>query len=172
MTTSESDPKSEGDTKKSEAVEESIEQEEKKPEKKEERPPTRTRRPRGKQGICYIFSSFNDTFIHITDSSGAETISRKTGGMFVKADRNESSPYAAMKAAYAASDEAKLKGITILDVRVRAPGGHKSKTPGPGVQAALRTLARAGMRIVRIEEVTPLSHDGCRRKGGRRGRRM
>ena len=50
-----------------------------------------------KWAIVHIFSSYNNTLIHITDISGAETIARTTGGMFVKADRMESSPYAAMQ---------------------------------------------------------------------------
>ena len=125
-----------------------------------------------KYGIAHIFSSYNDTIIHITDISGAETFSRKSGGMFVKADRNESSPYAAMKSANAAAQEAQSKGVFNLYVRYRAPGGHKNRTPGPGTQAALRALKRSGMRILRLEDVTPLPHNGCRRKGGRRGRRM
>ncbi|CAO3595435.1 unnamed protein product [Absidia cylindrospora] len=50
-------------------------------------------------GVAHIFASFNDTFVHVTDLSGRETISRVTGGMKVKADRDESSPYAAMLAA-------------------------------------------------------------------------
>ncbi|KZV60677.1 ribosomal protein rps14, partial [Peniophora sp. CONT] len=50
-------------------------------------------------GVAHIFASFNDTFVHVTDLSGKETISRITGGMKVKADRDESSPYAAMLAA-------------------------------------------------------------------------
>ena len=138
-----------------------------------ERTATPSRKKKGgHEGVAHIFASFNDTIVHITDITGSETISRKSGGMFVKADRQESSPYAAMKAAYAAAEEAKGKGINLLHVRIRAPGGNKSKTPGPGVQAALRALARAGLRIGRIEEVTPLPHDGTRRKGGRRGRRM
>ena len=132
----------------------------------------RTRRRDSKFGIAHIFSSYNDTIVHITDISGAETFSRKSGGMFVKADRNESSPYAAMKAANSAAQEAQSKGIYQLYVRYRAPGGHKNRTPGPGTQAALRALKRSGMRILRLEDVTPLPHDGCRRKGGRRGRRM
>ncbi|MDH5403882.1 MAG: 30S ribosomal protein S11 [Candidatus Heimdallarchaeota archaeon] len=123
-------------------------------------------------GIAHIYASFNDTFVHITDLSGAETISLKTGGQFVKAHRQEPSPFAAMRAAYAAADEAKMKGFSGLHVRVRAVGGNKSRTPGPGVQAALRALARSKMRIGRIDDVTPLPHDGSRRKGGRRGRRM
>ncbi len=135
-------------------------------------PTARPRRRESKHGIAHIFSSYNDTIIHITDISGAETFSRKSGGMFVKADRNESSPYAAMKAANAAAQESQAKGIYQLYVRYRAPGGHKNRTPGPGTQAALRALKRSGMRIIRLEDVTPLPHDGCRRKGGRRGRRM
>lgn len=47
-------------------------------------------------GVAHLFASFNDTFVHITDLSGKETITRVTGGMKVKADRDESSPYAAM----------------------------------------------------------------------------
>jgi small subunit ribosomal protein S11 len=59
-----------------------------------------------------------------------------------------------------------------MHVKVRAPGGNKSKSPGPGAQAAIRALARAGIRIGRIEDVTPVPHDGTRKKGGRRGRRV
>lgn len=40
-------------------------------------------------GVCHIFASFNDTFVHVTDLSGKETICRVTGGMKVKADRDE-----------------------------------------------------------------------------------
>ena len=136
--------------------------------------PVRRRRKRKRNlwGVCHILSTYNDTHILISDLTGAETISSKSGGMFVKAHRQESSPFAAMRAAYAAAEEAKSKGYNSLHVRVRARGGNKSRTPGPGVQAALRAFARSGMRIGRIDDVTPLPHDGSRRKGGRRGRRM
>ena len=50
-------------------------------------------------GVARIFASFNDTFVHVTDMTGRETLVRVTGGMKVKADRDESSPYAAMLAA-------------------------------------------------------------------------
>lgn len=132
----------------------------------------KTKKKKNLWGIAHIFASYNDTFVHITDITGSETISLKSGGQFVKADRQEPSPFAAMRAAYAAADESKSKGFTGLHVRVRARGGNKSRTPGPGVQAALRALARSKMRIGRIDDVTPLPHDGSRRKGGRRGRRM
>ena len=125
-----------------------------------------------KWGIAHIFASYNDSIIHITDITGAETISRVTGGMMVKADRNESSPHAAMQAAFQAAREAKDKGIFGIHIRVRAPGGHGPKTPGPGAQAAIRALSRAGLRIGIIDEVTPMPHDGTRKSGGRRGRRV
>ena len=61
--------------------------------------------------------------------------------------------------------------ITVLQT-LRATGGIGTKTPGPGAQAALRALARAGMKIGRIEDVTPIPTDSTRRKNGRRGRRL
>lgn len=123
-------------------------------------------------GVVHIYSSYNNTLVHLTDLSGAETIARASGGMFVKADRLESSPYAAMRAAAYVSQVAKDKGVTSIHIKVRAPGGSGARTPGPGAQAAIRALARSGLRIGRIEEVTPIPHDGTRRKGGRRGRRV
>ena len=98
-------------------------------------------------------------------------------------------------AAQDVAQKCKEVGITALHIKLRATGGtgkptsiaaasiprHRpahppmrlgSKTPGPGAQAALRALARAGMRIGRIEDVTPIPTDSTRRKGGRRGRRL
>lgn len=123
-------------------------------------------------GVAHIYASFNDTFIHVTDLSGRETLTRVTGGMKVKADRDESSPYAAMMAAQDVAARCKELGITAIHIKLRATGGTKSKTPGPGAQSALRALARAGMRIGRIEDVTPIPTDSTRRKSGRRGRRL
>ncbi|OCT51188.1 40S ribosomal protein S14 [Cladophialophora carrionii] len=123
-------------------------------------------------GVARIFASFNDTFVHVTDLSGRETICRVTGGMKVKADRDESSPYAAMLAAQDVAQRCKELGITALHIKIRATGGNGTKTPGPGAQSALRALARSGMKIGRIEDVTPTPSDSTRRKGGRRGRRL
>lgn len=109
--------------------------------------------------------------------------------MKVKADRDENSPYAAMLAAQDVATKCKDIGITALHIKLRAAGGiivilessktyltqiigNGSKTVGPGAQSAIRALARAGMRIGRIEDVTPIPTDGTRRKGGRRGRRL
>jgi small subunit ribosomal protein S11 len=126
----------------------------------------------GKWGIANIYSSKNDTIITITDLSGAETISKASGGMIVKADREEGKPYAAMQAAFKAADKAKERGINAVHVRVRAPGGHGTKTPGSGAQAAIRALARSGLRIGKIEDVTPIPTDTTKRPGGKRGRRV
>lgn len=109
--------------------------------------------------------------------------------MKVKADRDESSPYAAMLAAQDVAIRCKELGINALHIKIRATGGGKTnamenpeamlihagngtKTPGPGAQSALRALARSGMKIGRIEDVTPTPSDSTRRKGGRRGRRL
>lgn len=100
--------------------------------------------------------------------------------MKVKADRDESSPYAAMLAAQDVAARCREVGFTALHIKLRATGtlsksnsalciyvclgGTGTKTPGPGAQSALRALARAGMRIGRIEDVTPVPTDSTRRK--------
>lgn len=125
-----------------------------------------------KWGVAHIYSSFNNTIIHITDLTGAETVARCSGGMIVKADKDESSAYAAMQAATRAAEEAMEKGFGGVNIKVRAAGGGGSRSPGPGAQAAIRAIARAGLRIGRIEDATPIPHDGTRKPGGRRGRRI
>lgn len=131
------------------------------------------RKKPGRTGIAHIYSSYNNTIIHITDITGTETIAKTSGGQMVKSDRLESSPTAAMMAAKKVAEMAMEKGINALDVKIKAPGGHNGpSSPGPGAQAAVRTLSRMGIRIGNISDVTPVPHDGCRKKGGRRGRRV
>lgn len=123
-------------------------------------------------GVAHIYSSKNDTIITLTDLSGAETIAVGSGGMVVDIDHEEGSPYAAMQASYKVATIALEKGITHINIKIRAPGGHGSKTPGPGAQAVVRALARSGFKIGSIEDVTPMPTDTTRRPGGRRGRRV
>ncbi len=125
-----------------------------------------------KKGVAHIFASYNNIIITVTDPTGAETITKCSGGMAVKADKDQGGPFAAMSAAQRVADALKEKGFTTVDIRVRGHGGNKSKSPGPGAQAAIRGLARNGIMVGRIEDVTPVPHDGCRKKGGRRGRRV
>ncbi len=129
--------------------------------------------PEGIKGIVHIYASKNNTIITLTDITGAETIAKSSSGQALHTSgTKKSSPYGAMAAAEEVAAKAKDRGITRVDVRVRAPGGSKSKQPGPGAQAAIRALARAGLKIELIEDVTPIPRDGTRPKGGRRGRRV
>lgn len=124
-------------------------------------------------GICHIYASYNDTIIHVTDITGTETLAVCSGGQVVKAHRLESSPTAAMVAAKRVAESAMEKGIQGLHIKIRAPGGHNGPmAPGPGAQAAVRSLSRMGLKIGIIEDVTPIPHGGCRKKGGKRGRRV
>ncbi len=124
-------------------------------------------------GIAHIFSSYNNTIITVTDITGTETLARASGGQIVKSDRLESSPTAAMGVAKKVAEICREKGIDGLYLRIKAKGGHNGpKNTGPGAQAAIRALSRTRIRIGKIEEVTPEPHNGCRAKGGRRGRRV
>ena len=156
-----------------EAVEEATEAVEKAATEAVKKTATVTKKEtKDKWGIAHIYSSYNNTIIHMTDLTGAETAAISSGGCHVNADRYESSPFAAMKAANAVVDAAKAKGFTALHIKVRAVGGVGSRVPGPGAQAAIRALARGGFKIGRIDDVTPIPHDTTRKKGGKRGRRV
>jgi len=130
------------------------------------------REDRGRWGVANIFSTTNNTIVHITDITGSETLARFSSGMMTDKGREGGMPFPAMQAARKAAEDALAKGITGVHIRVRAAGGHKSKLPGAGAQPAIRALARAGLRIGMIEDVTPIPHDTTRRAGGRRGRRV
>ena len=60
------------------------------------------------------------------------------------------------------ADKAQAARVDGVHVRVRGPGGNGNSSPGPGAQATIRALARAGIEIGRIEDVTPIPHDGTR----------
>ena len=113
-------------------------------------------------GVCHIVASFNKAFVHDTDLSGKETICHVIDGMKLKADRDESSPYAAMLAAQDVAQRCKELGIIALHIKLRATGGNRTKTPGPGAQSVLRALTRSGIKSGQIEDVTvsPLTAPG------------
>ncbi len=125
-----------------------------------------------KWAVAHIHSSFNNTIITVTDLTGAETIAKSSGGMVTKVARDEGSPYISMKIVAQVVEQLKNRGFTGVHIKIRAPGGNKQRSPGPSAQAAIRAFARTGIRIGRIEDVTPLPHDGTMSKGGRRGRRI
>lgn len=120
-------------------------------------------------GIAYIFSSFNNTIIHITDLAG-HTIVRVSGGMVTKQSRLKANPTTAMFVAKRAAEQAKEVGLTSLYVRTRAKTG--STGVGPGAHAAVKTLAKEGLRLISIADSTRVARGGPKKKGGKRGRRV
>lgn len=125
-----------------------------------------------KFALVHIKATKNDTIIHATDLTGCETLAKSSGGMKVKAHRDESSAYAAMLCAADVAATLKEKGYEAIHIKLRARGGAKSKVLGPGGQSAIRSLIRNGLRLGRVEDVTPIACDSVRVKGGRRGRRL
>ena len=69
-----------------------------------------------KWGIAHIYSSYNNTIIHITDLTGGESVAISSGGCHVNADRYQSSPFAAMKAANVVTESAKSKGLSLIHI--------------------------------------------------------
>jgi len=123
------------------------------------------------RGIIHIYASHNNTMLLLTDMTGSETIAKSSGGEVVKAQHKEGSPYAAMKIAEIVAEKAKERGIREVIVKVRASGGNKSNSPGAGSEAAIRSLTRNGLIIKFIENVTPIPHNGCRKKKRFRGKK-
>ena len=124
-----------------------------------------------KKGIIHIYASHNNTMILLTDITGAETIAKCSGGEVIKAQHKEGSPYAAMKIAETIAEKARERDMTEVIIKVRGTGGNRSNSPGPGSEAAIKSLTRAGLRIVTIENVTPVPHNGCRKKKKFRGKK-
>src|SRR3989344_7185424 len=119
-------------------------------------------------GIAYIYTSPNNTMVHITDLSG-NTISRVTGGMVTKHARLRSSPTIGMFVAKLAAERAKDLGINALYVRTRA---QTIKGKGPGGHAALKSLDKEGFKLLGILDTTRVPRGGPKKKGGKRGRRV
>ncbi len=121
-----------------------------------------------KTGIAYIYSSSNNTIVHITDLVG-NTISRVSGGMITKHSRLKSNPTIAMFVAKKASERALDLGFTKLYVRMK---GKTRFGLGPGVHAAVKSLSKNGFDLLNILETTKVPRGGPKKKGGRRGRRV
>ena len=122
-----------------------------------------------KAGIVYIFTSQNNTIIHITDLAG-NTISRISGGMITKHSRLKADPTIAMFAAKKAAERARDLGINALYIRTRAKTG--SPGIGSGAHAAVKSLSKAGFDLINILETTAVPRGGPKKKGGKSGRRV
>lgn len=122
-------------------------------------------------GIAYIYATYNNTIVHITDLAG-NTIARVSGGQTTKHSRLKANPTVAMFVAKKAAEQAKDQGITSLFIYIRGKGGQLSPNPGPGANAAIKSLAREKLKILNITDTTPMPRGGPKIKGGRRGRRV
>lgn len=122
-------------------------------------------------GIAHIKATYNNTIVHITDMAG-NTVSLVSGGGVTKHDRLKANPTVAMFVAKKAAEKAKDQGIKAIYVRVSGKGGLLAPSPGPGANAAIKSLAREGLKILNIIDVTPTPRGGPKVKGGKRGRRV
>lgn len=120
-------------------------------------------------GIAHIYTSFNNTILHITDMAG-NTISRTSGGMITKHDRLKANPTIAMFVAKQAAEKAKEQGINSVYVKITAKTGNPA--PGPGAHAAVKSLSREGFKIISISDMTKVPRGGPKGPHGRRGRRV
>jgi small subunit ribosomal protein S11 len=104
-------------------------------------------------GIAHVHASFNNTIITITDRQGNTLSWASSGGAGFKGSR-KSTPFAAQVAAESAGRAAQECGIKNLEVEI--------KGPGPGRESSVRALNALGIKIMQIQDVTPIPHNGCR----------
>ncbi|MDY0276542.1 MAG: 30S ribosomal protein S11 [Acholeplasma sp.] len=104
-------------------------------------------------GIAHIHTTFNNTIVTITDLEGNAVSWCSAGALGIKGSR-KSTPFAAQMSAETAAKSAIESGMQKVEVNV--------KGPGPGREAAIRSLQTAGLEITAIRDVTPLPHNGCR----------
>lgn len=111
------------------------------------------------RGIAHVKATFNNTHVTITSRNG-ETISWGAAGTVGFKGTRKSTPYAAQRAAEVAATAAIRNGMREVEVLVKGVGS--------GRESAVRALAAAGLRVVSIQDVTPLPHNGCRARKRRR----
>ena len=123
--------------------------------KQRRRTTTRKRRERKniERGQVHIHSSFNNTIVTITDTSGNAISWASSGGMGFRGSR-KSTPFAAQIAAETAAKAAREHGLRTVEVFVKGPGASR--------EAAIRSLQAAGLEVTMIKDVTPIPHNGCR----------
>ena len=111
------------------------------------------------KGVVHIKASFNNTIVTITDPNGATISAGSAGGMGFKGTR-KSTPFAAQRASDNAAQAAVRHGMREVEVKVKGAGS--------GRESAIRALNNAGLKVLSIEDCTPLPHNGCRASKRRR----
>ena len=121
--------------------------------RKKERQTRRKVRKNVQTGICHISSTFNNTIVTITDTSGNALSWSSAGARGFKGSR-KSTPFAAQLTGEDAARKAMEHGLKTVAVHLKGPGS--------GREAALRALQNVGLKITLIRDVTPIPHNGCR----------
>jgi len=111
------------------------------------------------EGVVCIHASYNNTIITIAEPNGNVVAWGSSGSSGFKGTR-KSTPYAAQVAAENTAEKAKVFGMERVHIYV--------KGPGPGREQSIRGLVAKGLDVISISDVTPIPHNGCRKKKGRR----
>lgn len=111
------------------------------------------------RAVVHVQSTFNNTIVTITDGNG-DTLCWGSAGTIGYSGSKKSTPFAAQRAAEQAANAALKFGVKEVEVRVNGPGS--------GRESAVRALQASGLRVLTIEDVTPLPHNGCRPRKRRR----
>jgi small subunit ribosomal protein S11 len=113
----------------------------------------------GARGVAHVKATFNNTHVTITTQNG-EVVSRGTAGAVGFKGTRKSTPFGAQRAGERAAAAAIRVGLKEVEVRVRGAGS--------GRESAIRALANSGLKVLSIEDITPLPHNGCRARKKRR----
>lgn len=121
------------------------------------------------EAVVNIYTSFNNTIVHVTDMGG-RTLAKVTGGQVTKQDRLKANPTIAMFISKKIEEVLKDLGVKSVYVRIRGATGNPA--PGPGANSIIKSMSRAGFKILNILDTTRSPRGGPKKKGGRRGRRV
>jgi small subunit ribosomal protein S11 len=111
------------------------------------------------RGVVHVKATFNNTLVTITTNRGEVLCTGSAGTVGFKGTR-KSTPFAAQRAAEQAASLAMRHGVREVEVKVKGAGS--------GRESAVRALSNSGLKVLSIEDVTPLPHNGCRARKKRR----